>query len=93
MSGACLLGLEKAISVAVTDPVQDDRSRRSDLDHIERHHRQVHTSIDPTQSVPLGPGLSGLTSPHGRDDLGGRPFGDGTPPGPPPADEVIARQL
>jgi glutathionyl-hydroquinone reductase len=64
-----------------------------DFDHIKRHYHQVHTTINPTQLVPLGPDLSGLTSPSGREQLGGRPFGDGTPPGPPPAGEVIAAQL
>jgi putative glutathione S-transferase len=64
-----------------------------DFDHIKRHYYQVHTNINPTQLVPLGPDLSGLTTPHGREALGGRPFGDGTPPGPPPAGEVIAAQL
>jgi putative glutathione S-transferase len=64
-----------------------------DLDHIKRHYYQVHTNINPSGIVPAGPDLSRLTSPHGRAALGGRPFGDGTPPGPPPADEVIAQQL
>jgi putative glutathione S-transferase len=64
-----------------------------DFDHIKRHYYQVHTNINPSRLVPLGPDLSGLTSPHGREQLGGRPFGDGTPPGPPPAGEVIAAQL
>jgi putative glutathione S-transferase len=64
-----------------------------DLDHIKRHYYQVHATINPTQVVPAGPDLSGLTTPHGRESLGGRPFGDGTPPGPAPADEVIAQQL
>jgi putative glutathione S-transferase len=64
-----------------------------DLDHIKRHYYQVHTTINPSGIVPAGPDLSALTSPHGREALGGRPFGDGTPPGPPPADEVIAQQL
>jgi putative glutathione S-transferase len=64
-----------------------------DFDHIKRHYYCVHTNINPTQIVPLGPDLSGLTTPHGREDLGGRPFGGGTPPGPPPDDEVIAQQL
>jgi putative glutathione S-transferase len=64
-----------------------------DLDHIKRHYYQVHATINPTRVVPLGPDLSGLTSTHGRESLGGRPFGDGTPPGPPPATEVIAQQL
>ena len=64
-----------------------------DLDSIKRHYYQVHTNINPTQVVPLGPDLSGLTTPHGREALGGRPFGDGTPTGPPPAAEIIAQQL
>jgi putative glutathione S-transferase len=64
-----------------------------DFDHIKRHYYQVHATINPTRIVPAGPDLSGLTTPHGREKLGGRPFGDGTPPGPPPADEVIAQQL
>jgi len=63
------------------------------FDHIKRHYYRVHTNINPTQLVPVGPDLSGLTTPHGREALGGRPFGDGTPPGPPPADEVIAARL
>ena len=64
-----------------------------DLDHIKRHYHQVHTNLNPTGIVPAGPDLSGLTAPHGRAELGGRPFGDGTPPGPPPPAEVIPQQL
>jgi glutathionyl-hydroquinone reductase len=64
-----------------------------DFDHIKRHYYCVHTNINPTQIVPLGPNMSALTTPHGREALGGRPFGDGTPPGPPPADEAIALEL
>jgi putative glutathione S-transferase len=64
-----------------------------DFDHIKRHYYRVHTNINPTQIVPLGPDLSGLTTPHNREALGGRPFGDGTPPGPPPAGEVIDARL
>jgi putative glutathione S-transferase len=60
-----------------------------DFDHIKRHYYVVHTSINPTQIVPMGPDLSGWLTPHGRESLGGRPFGTGTPPGPPPADEVV----
>ncbi|MBM7788300.1 glutathione S-transferase family protein [Tenggerimyces flavus] len=60
-----------------------------DFDHIKRHYYVVHTSINPTQIVPVGPELSGWLLPHGREALGGRPFGDGTPPPPPPADEVV----
>ncbi|MGA5076885.1 glutathione S-transferase family protein [Streptomyces griseoincarnatus] len=62
-----------------------------DFDHIKRHYYQVHTGINPSGIVPLGPGLSGWTTPHHREELGGRPFGDGTPPGPvPPGEEIPA---
>ncbi|MEV1024274.1 glutathione S-transferase C-terminal domain-containing protein [Streptomyces sp. NPDC050264] len=53
-----------------------------DFDHIKRHYYQVHTGVNPTAIVPLGPDLSGWRTPHGRERLGGRPFGDGTPPAP-----------
>ncbi|MFE3742719.1 glutathione S-transferase family protein [Streptomyces sp. NPDC059096] len=60
-----------------------------DFDHIKRHYYQVHSGINPTGIVPLGPDLSGWLTPHHRAELGGRPFGDGTPPGPvPPGEEV-----
>lgn len=61
-----------------------------DFDHIKRHYYQVHTGINPTRIVPLGPDPSGWLTPHHREELGGRPFGDGTPPGPAPADEQVA---
>jgi glutathionyl-hydroquinone reductase len=60
-----------------------------DFDHIKRHYYVVHTDINPTRIVPAGPDQSGWVRAHGRDALGGRPFGDGTPPGPPPPDEVV----
>lgn len=60
-----------------------------DFDHIKRHYYQVHTGINPTGIVPMGPDLSGWLSPHGRQDLGGRPFGDGTPPGPVRESETV----
>lgn len=63
-----------------------------DFDHIKRHYYQVHSGINPTGIVPLGPDLSGWLTPHHRQELGGRPFGDGTPPGPPAeAERVPAR--
>jgi glutathionyl-hydroquinone reductase len=61
-----------------------------DFDHIKRHYYVVHTDINPTQIVPAGPELSNWFEPHGREVLGGRPFGDGTPPGPPPQGETVA---
>jgi len=60
-----------------------------DFAQVKEHYYVVHTDINPTQVVPKGPDLSGWTTPHGREALGGRPFGDGTPPGPPPAEEVV----
>ncbi|NYI04005.1 putative glutathione S-transferase [Allostreptomyces psammosilenae] len=59
-----------------------------DFDHIKRHYYMVHTDINPTRIVPEGPDLTGWLTPHGREALGGRPFGDGTPPGPPPPGEA-----
>jgi putative glutathione S-transferase len=60
-----------------------------DFDHIKRHYYQVHTGINPTGIVPAGPDLAGWLTPHHRERLGGRPFGDGTAPGPPPANEAV----
>ena len=53
-----------------------------DFVQVKRHYYCVHRDINPTGIVPKGPDLSGWLSPHGREQLGGRPFGDGTPPGP-----------
>ncbi len=61
----------------------------TDVTQIKRHYYVVHTDINPTQIVPKGPDLSGWLTPHGREELGGRPFGDGTPPGPPRPAEVV----
>jgi putative glutathione S-transferase len=60
-----------------------------DFDHIKRHYYQVHGDINPTGIVPLGPELSGWLEPSFREELGGRPFGDGVPPGPPLAAEMV----
>jgi putative glutathione S-transferase len=60
-----------------------------DFDHIKRHYYDVHRDINPTGIVPAGPDLRGWLTDHGRESLGGRPFGDGTPPGPPPAGDVV----
>ena len=60
-----------------------------DFDHIKRHYYQVHTDINPTGIVPAGPDLAGWMEPHGREALGGRPFGDGTPPSPPLPAELV----
>jgi len=64
----------------------------TDFLHIKRHYYEVHRDINPTGIVPSGPDLSGWASPHGRESLGGRPFGDGTPPGPPPSGERVPHE-
>ncbi|MBX7449834.1 glutathione S-transferase C-terminal domain-containing protein [Mycolicibacterium sp. 3033] len=53
-----------------------------DFVQIKQHYYLVHSDINPTGVVPKGPDLSNWLTPHGRDALGGKPFGDGTPPGP-----------
>ena len=60
-----------------------------DFDHIKRHYYEVHRDINPTGVVPLGPDLSNWLTPHDREALGGRPFGDGTPPPPPSPTEHV----
>ncbi|HIT74096.1 MAG TPA: glutathione S-transferase family protein [Candidatus Avipropionibacterium avicola] len=60
-----------------------------DFDHIKRHYYVVHTDVNPTQIVPKGPSLANWLTPHHREQLGGRPFGDGTPPGPVREGEVV----
>ena len=61
----------------------------TDFVQIKQHYYVVHTDINPTQIVPQGPDLASWLSEHGRESLGGRPFGDGTPPGPPPETEAV----
>ena len=58
-----------------------------DFAHIKRHYYVVHRDINPTGIVPAGPSLGGWLTTHGREQLGGRPFGDGSPPGPPTPEE------
>ena len=60
-----------------------------DFDHIKRHYYEVHTDINPTAVVPKGPDLSNWFDPHGRQALGGRPFGDGTAPAAVAANEEV----
>lgn len=52
----------------------------TNFDHIKRHYYQVHRDINPSGIVPKGPDLVNWATPHGREALGGRPFGDGDPP-------------
>lgn len=60
-----------------------------DFTQTKAHYYLVHTGLNPTGIVPAGPDVSGWTTPHGREALGGRPFGDGTPPPPPPEGERV----
>ncbi|HHW83070.1 MAG TPA: glutathione S-transferase family protein [Actinomycetales bacterium] len=59
-----------------------------DFQQIKEHYYVVHTDLNPHGIVPGGPDLEEWLTPHGRDRLGGRPFGEGTPPGPVRPDEV-----
>lgn len=58
-----------------------------DFQQIKTHYYVVHTDINPSQIIPKGPDLSGWLTDHGRESLGGDPFGEGTPPPPVRDDE------
>ena len=58
-----------------------------DFVQIKQHYYIVHTDLNPLQIVPKGPDESGWLTEHGREALGGSPFGEGTPPGPVRPDE------
>ncbi|WP_309130067.1 glutathione S-transferase C-terminal domain-containing protein [Brevibacterium sp.] len=53
-----------------------------DFVQIKQHYYLVHKDVNPTGIVPKGPDLSAWLTPHGREALGGSPFGTGTAPGP-----------
>lgn len=59
-----------------------------DFPQIKSHYYEVHRQVNPSGIVPLGPDLSGWTTAHGREQLGGHPFGDGTAPPPARTDEL-----
>ncbi|MQY11674.1 Glutathionyl-hydroquinone reductase YqjG [Streptomyces sp. RB5] len=60
-----------------------------DFEQTKTHYYGVHRMINPTGIVPSGPDPRGWLTPHGREALGGRPFGDGTAPGPVPEGERV----
>ncbi len=60
-----------------------------DFAQIKAHYYVVHADINPTGIVPKGPDPRGWLTAHGREALGGRPFGDGTPPPPPAPGEDV----
>ncbi|MDN6350940.1 MAG: glutathione S-transferase C-terminal domain-containing protein, partial [Yaniella sp.] len=53
-----------------------------DFQQVKDHYYIVHQDINPTGIVPNGPVLTEWLTNHGRQELGGSPFGDGTAPGP-----------
>ncbi|GLB69213.1 glutathione S-transferase family protein [Arthrobacter mangrovi] len=61
-----------------------------DFEQIKAHYYVVHEDINPTRIIPQGPDLSNWLSEHGRESLGGSPFGDGVAPGPVRGDERVA---
>ena len=60
-----------------------------DFEQIKAHYYVVHEDINPTGIIPKGPDVSGWLSAHGREELGGSPFGTGTAPGPVRAGEEV----
>lgn len=64
-----------------------------DMTGIVVHYLLQHRDLNPSGIVPVGPDPAGWYTPHHRDRLGGSPFGDGTPPGPPPAGETVVAPL
>ena len=50
----------------------------TDFTEIKQHYYLVHREVNPMQTVPAGPDISGLAQPHGRDHLPGAPFAEGT---------------
>src|SRR5699024_10600213 len=62
----------------------------TDFTEIKQHYFMVHTEINPTKIVPVGPDMSWLMEEHDRDRFGGQPFAEGTTmPGPLPKGEVV----
>jgi putative glutathione S-transferase len=58
-----------------------------DFAATKAHYYGVHRNVNPSGIVPVGPDVSNWLSVHDREELGGRPFGDGTAPGPPSGDD------
>ena len=51
-----------------------------DFAHIKAHYFGQVTEEHPRPVIPGGPDLAAWSIPHGREALGGRPFGEGSPP-------------
>lgn len=66
----------------------------TDILEIKQHYYEVHTDVNPTGVVPVGPDMRGLNSAHHREELGGSPFAEGaTAPGPVAAGEEVRNPL
>ncbi|MFC4903237.1 glutathione S-transferase family protein [Kocuria oceani] len=63
-----------------------------DFQQVKEHYYIVHEDINPSQIVPVGPDLRNWVSAHGREALGGSPFGEGTAPGPVRPEERVDRR-
>ncbi len=62
-----------------------------DFAQIKAHYYATHLDINPTGVIPAGPLEQVWRTEHHRAELGGSPFGDGTPPSEPdPAEKVPA---
>jgi putative glutathione S-transferase len=60
-----------------------------DFAQIKDHYYKVHRTINPTGVVPKGPDLANWLTPHHREQLPSRPWGEGTPPPPPKDGEAV----
>ncbi|ONI76200.1 glutathione-dependent reductase [Actinosynnema sp. ALI-1.44] len=61
----------------------------TEFGHIRTHYYHVLKPVNPSGIVAIGPDPTGWLTEHHRDQLAGRPFGDGTPPGQPQANEIV----
>jgi len=61
-----------------------------DFVQIKQHYYRTQSELNPSGIVPAGPDTSGWLTAHHRETLGGRPFGDGSPPPPVTAHEAVA---
>ncbi len=61
-----------------------------DFVQIKQHYYRTQPELNPSGIVPAGPDTSGWLTAHHREALGGRPFGDGTPPPAVTAEQAVA---
>ena len=56
---------------------------------IKEHYYTVITQVNPSGIIACGPDPANFYTPHGRESLGGSPFGAGTAPEPPRSEDVL----